>query len=259
MHTEGIIYAVLGWLFYTMHRSFREGWTQARLARTLLLTALAIFFRPAIAVGLLPALAIWTAAEGHIRRRTVLLMAAAFILLIAGLSFFYPDTLTLIPRTLSHRQQEYQSLTGSSRIDLPSLQPSWTSLWDVLPHALLNGLFQPLPGVGGQKVYLFFSLELLFVWIIAIAALAMTLLRRRNHPATSAGVTTRPLPPISSACLLLALPGMLLIGYIIPFVGAIVRYRSIYLPFLLAPCLAGFQNHRLYQKLKNRLTTYIFK
>jgi hypothetical protein len=38
-------------------------------------------------------------------------------------------------------------------------------------------------------------------------------------------------------CLVFALLGMLIIGYIIPFAGAIVRYRSIYLPFLLAPFL----------------------
>jgi hypothetical protein len=42
----------------------------------------------------------------------------------------------------------------------------------VLPDALFNGLFQPTPGAGGQKIYLFFSLELYAIWIIALLALA---------------------------------------------------------------------------------------
>jgi hypothetical protein len=61
------------------------------------------------------------------------------------------------------------------------------------------------------------------------------------------------------AAIPLALLGMLLIGYIIPFVGAIVRYRSIYLPFLLAPCLAAFRPFRLHRKLNYALTARIFK
>jgi len=262
MHTEGFLYAILGWLLYTMHRTFSVGWTGGRIALVLLLTALAILFRPAIAVGLLPALTVWTAIERQISPRTILLTAGALILLIAGLSRFYPDMLNILPRTLSVRQQEYQSLTGNSRIPLPALHPDWASLWKVLPAALFNGWFQPLPGAGGQKVYSFFSLELLVIWITAILALLMALTRYLTHTQTQ-------YPPLSqlrsqhialsATCLLLALPGMLLIGYIIPFVGAIVRYRSIYLPFLLAPCLACFQHFRFYEKLNNWLTRHILK
>lgn len=269
MHTEGIIYALLGWLFYTMHRSFRIGWTSGRIARAILLTALTIFFRPAIAIGLLPALALWTAAEIPVQRRTPYATAIALLLLFAGFSYLYPQ---IIPQTLSTRQQEYQSLTGGSRIPLPALEPTWTSLGQVFPYALFNGLFQPLPGAGGQKVYLFFSLELLTVWIIAALAISRYLF---NTPSSSPQSTSLssfipPSPPLLSpsnqrqrpfplACLLLSLLGMLLIGCIIPFVGAIIRYRSIYLPFLLGPCLAAFRSLPAYQKLNNALITHIFK
>ncbi|MDO6432136.1 hypothetical protein Q4E93_16155 [Flavitalea sp. BT771] len=285
MHTEGIIYAMLGWLFYTLHRSFRTGWTTGRILLGLALTGLTIFFRPAIAIGLLPALAWWTAAEMHLRRRTLLIAAAALILLISLLSWANPPILALIPHTLSSRQQEYQSLTGNSRIPLPLLEPTWNSLWHVLPDALFNGLFQPTPGAGGQKIYLFFSLELYAIWILALLALIRAASHKRKAPAQNSRLAacslkleaqSSQLAALSSklaalspqltarssllaACLLLALPGMLLIGYIIPFVGAIVRYRSIYLPFLLAPCMATLQASPPFLKLKNALTTYIFK
>ena len=241
--SEGFIYPLLGWLFYTMHRGFSSGWTWTRIVRVLFLAALVILFRPVIAGGLLPAMALWTAAEKHISRRTILAAIAASILLLAALSWLYPPILHQIPHILSARQQEYQSLTGNSRIALPLLQPNWISLWNILPKALFNGLFQPLPGVGGQKVYIFFSLELLTIWIIVIITLI-----------------TSHLPSFFSAvCFLVALSGMLLIGCIVPFVGAIIRYRSIYLPFLLAPCLAVLQSYPVFQKLNKRLTGYIFK
>jgi len=254
IHTEGIIYPMLGWLFYTLHRCFRTGWTPGRILLTLLLTGLTIFFRPAIAIGLLPALAWWTAAEIHLRRRTLLRAAAALVLLIALFSWLYPSILTLIPRTLSARQQEYQSLTGNSRIPLRLLEPTWTSMWHVLPDALFNGLFQPIPGAGGQKIYLFFSLELYAIWIIVALSLIKTSLHLITHSSKLTAQSSQ-----LKACLLLALLGMLLVGYIIPFVGAIVRYRSIYLPFLLAPCLAALQTYRFFPKLKNALTSCIFK
>jgi hypothetical protein len=261
MHTEGIIYALLGWLFFTLHRSFRRGWTPGRILLSLVLTGLTIFFRPAIAIGLLPALAWWTAAEMQLRRRTLLVAAAAPVLLVSLYSWINPHILTLIPRALSSRQHEYQSLTGNSRIPLPLLEPTWNSLCQVLPDALFNGLFQPIPGAGGQKIYLFFSLELYAIWIIALLALAKASVRLIT-PNSQLKAHNSKLTAHSSqltACLLLALPGMLLVGYIIPFVGAIVRYRSIYLPFLLAPCMTILQTSPPFPKLKNALTSYIFK
>jgi hypothetical protein len=131
----------------------------------------------------------------------------------------------------------------------------------VLPDALFNGLFQPIPGAGGQKIYLFFSLELYAIWIIALLALAKASVRLIT-PNSQLKAHNSKLTAHSSqltACLLLALPGMLLVGYIIPFVGAIVRYRSIYLPFLLAPCMTILQTSPPFPKLKNALTSYIFK
>ncbi|HZE83381.1 MAG TPA: hypothetical protein VE035_03685, partial [Puia sp.] len=56
------------------------------------------------------------------------------------------------------------------------------------------------------------------------------------------------------SCILLTFTAMLMIGYTVPFVGAIVRYRSIYLPFLLAPFLYALRHHPLVSRLNHRLT-----
>src|SRR5581483_6761016 len=108
-----------------------------------LLTGLIILLRPAFAAGLLPALVIWLAGELHMRRITFFTSLGILILLIVGLHRYKPDVLNAIPQALSARQQEYQLLEGNSRIPLPTLQPTWNSLRDILPDALFNGFFQP--------------------------------------------------------------------------------------------------------------------
>jgi hypothetical protein len=46
---------------------------------------------------------------------------------------------------------------------------------------------------------------------------------------------------------------MLLIGILVPFAGAIIRYRSIYLPFLLAPFLDRLAHYPLVKRINARL------
>jgi hypothetical protein len=257
MHTEGIIYSMLGWLFYGLHRGFTKEWTTGRIVQAILLTGLIILLRPAFAAGLLPALVIWLAGELHISRLTFFTSLGVLILLIVGLDRYKPDVLNSIPRTLSARQQEYQLLEGNSRIPLPPLQPTWNSLRDILPNALFNGFFQPLPGTGGQKIYLAFSLELMAIGlIIGISFIIFVTNGVRGH---------QPYPSFhyprffAAASLILSFLGILLIGCIIPFVGAIVRYRSIFLPLLLPPYLGTLHDYSRYRRLNNKLIRYIFK
>jgi hypothetical protein len=127
---------------------------------------------------------------------------------------------------ICERQHDFQSLAGGSRLYLPLLSPTAGSFAAVFPIALLNGFFQPLPGAGGKLIYTAFAAELLLIW--AVAAFGCWLLFRKKNNALS---------NFDSASLFFALGAMIIIGYMVPFAGAIIRYRSIYLPFLLAPFL----------------------
>ncbi len=50
---------------------------------------------------------------------------------------------------------------------------------------------------------------------------------------------------------------MLIIGFIVPFAGAIIRYRSIYLPFLVAPFLHRLAPVSLSEKINHWLTRFL--
>ena len=211
VHREGALYMFLGFFLYSLDR-------RAFKAAALFFLLIA-YFRSAVALTLIPALIIWwwPSLPNKPRNKKLLFAGAGAVGLLIILVLAGP----LLLKALAQQQQSFQVLIGNSRINLPQMDGTFGSLLHTLPAALLNGWFEPLPGTGGQKVYLIFSIELLLIWAIVILAL----LRR---PALST---------FSTGCIVFALLGMLLMGLIVPFVGAIVRYRSIYLPFLLAPFL----------------------
>ncbi len=229
IHREGALYMSLGLFFYSLDRR--------HLLMTILWFFLIAYFRPAVALSLLPALAAWwwLSIPSRPLRRKTLLAASVLVLLVILLAG------PLLLRILAHQQQAFQVLEGHSRIDLPVLDGSLTSFLHTLPAALLNGWLEPLPGTGGQKIYTIFSLELLAIWAIAVFALLHRLTIRPKPSAAAINPTSEAIAPprdhFAICCALFALLGMLLVGLIVPFVGAIVRYRSIFLPFLLAPFL----------------------
>jgi hypothetical protein len=183
-----------------------------------------VFFRFAVAIILIPALLAWLLTLHPPPRRQSWIIGGigtAIILILLQ---------TRLLDDLAAQQHSFMVLKGNSLLYLPTLDGTWTSLLRAIPAALRNGLFEPLPGSGGQRIYQLFALELLCIWTIAAAAIAAAIVKR-SVPS-----------PFSLCCLILALAGMLQIGLIIPFAGAIIRYRSIYLPFLTAPCLYSLRN-----------------
>jgi len=230
IHRDGLLLMSLGFFLYSFDRRSLKA-----AAVFLLLIA---FFRFAVALTLILGLASWwwlSLPSRSLRKKTLLIggLALLILLIVAG---------PLLLKTLTAQQQSFQILTGNSRIDLPLLDGTWDNFLHTLPAALLNGWLQPLPGAGGQKLYTAFSLELLLIWsIVALALIHRATTPRNLAPlmAASRRATSPPAPPdhFAICCIVFALSGMLIVGLIVPFVGAIVRYRSIYLPFLLAPAL----------------------
>jgi hypothetical protein len=167
-------------------------------------------------------------------------------------------------RAVTTEQASFQMLEGHSRLTLPVLDGTPASFWQALPDAARNGFLEPLPGSGGQPLYLVFSVELMLVWVVVIFAVIRNLWPKHHLPTpdllppSASDPVSRALPhtgapAFSAACITFALTGMLVIGFVVPFAGTIVRYRSIYLPFLLGPALHALSRHVAIQRLKSWL------
>ncbi len=229
IHREAVLFALLGLLFYWLDKGGRRAIAYAACAFLGI-----IFFRFAVALVLAPALLAWLITRRPPTRRQRWIIGGIGTAVIV-LLFLLPNR---IPAAIAHQQQTFIVLQGNSKLYLPVLTNSWISVMQAIPAALRNGFFEPLPGHGGQRIYQLFSLELLCIWVLAAAALV------KRSASTS----------FSVCCILFALIGMLQIGLIIPFAGAIIRYRSIYLPFLLAPCLFAVRDWQPCQTLNTWLS-----
>jgi hypothetical protein len=272
IYREGMLYMLLGFFFFYLD-ALSIKTNRRRIIYTIVLFLLIAYFRLAVAIVLIPALLLWRAfrqpSPAAPPRRLQIMIAITTILFTLILSL--PALRTPLLHVLTTEQSSFQILDGHSRLPLPALDGTLPSLMHTLPAAIRNGFFEPLPGSGGLPIYLAFSLELLFIWLITALAVLRSLSTRRPASASSVSssstaapspISSPPTPPLSTspftpAILLFALAGMLTIGLIVPFAGTIVRYRSIYLPFLLAPALHSLRQLPILKTLNDGLTRLI--
>jgi hypothetical protein len=271
IYREGMLLMLLGFLFYQLDCLFRRPSTRP-LIYTIILFLLIAYFRLAVAIILVPAILVWYWIDHPFARpldhpfarrlarpnRFIL----AGVLLVLVLTLALPALRTPFLRAITTEQASFLVLDGRSRLPLPALDGTLSSVRRAFPTAIRNGFFEPLPGSGGQPIYLAFSIELLLIWgVVLLAGIRALrnfspLLARPHalqHPPPHPPASPRRLPAFPAACLLFALAGMLTIGFFVPFAGTLVRYRSIYLPFLLAPALHTLRHLPVIQPLNRWL------
>ena len=257
IHREALLFMLLGLLFYWVDKSLSGKNPRRALAYASCAFLAIIFFRFAVAIALIPALLAWLIALRPLPRRRGWIIGVTGMAVLLLFFLASPQLSAKLLRELGTLQHSFLILQGNSRLYLPVLNDSWTSLLEATPAALRNGLFEPLPGSGGQQIYQLFSLELLWIWaIVAAALLRRLILHKPTDSAPPASTSPTTAIPFSRCCILFALISMLQIGLFIPFAGAIIRYRSIYLPFLVAPCLFSLRNWQPFQTFNTWLSRY---
>ena len=257
IHREALLFMLLGLLFYWIDKSLSGKNPRRALAYASCTFLAIIFFRFAVAIALIPALLAWLIPLRPLPRRRDWIIGVTGMAVLLLFFLASPQLSAKLLRELGTLQHSFLILQGNSRLYLPVLNDSWTSLLEAAPAALRNGLFEPLPGSGGQQIYQVFSLELLWIWaIVAAALLRRLILHKPTDSAPPASTSPTTAIPFSRCCILFALISMLQIGLFIPFAGAIIRYRSIYLPFLVAPCLYSLRNWQPFQTFNTWLSRY---
>jgi hypothetical protein len=219
---DGLLLLFLGLLLLGWGRLVQLVFRWRDIGTVVICLGLIALIRDYMIVLLLPALACWWLAD-RIRNLPGSLVFAV-VYLVAILCFFQLGKVSPqldLPRLTSERQQQFQRLGGASRLTLPPLEPSAAGFLRMTPVALDHTLLQPYPWQL-HKGYIWIALENLGLLIL----LALSLLFFRKNPAFFYSG--------AASCLFLGCSMLLMIGYAVPFLGAISRYRSIALPFLVA-------------------------
>lgn len=235
LHKEGLIFAAISitcYCFYTFIKF--TGFSKRKILLVVLLFLLIFFFRSYIIIILIPALFAWFIAE---RKKYPPIMIYSLIFS-AGIFVFFitPYFLPTVdfPQLVIQKQLDFLSLErANSYIGIKPLLPDYKSFLTNAPQALNHTLLRPY--IGDYKLSLPlipFIVELMLYQLLFILFLFF-----RNKSAVD--------KPFIFFCIFFSLFILLIIGYTVPVLWAIVRYRAIYFPFLLTPILCEIDYRKI--------------
>ncbi|HVB03776.1 MAG TPA: hypothetical protein VNE41_08645 [Chitinophagaceae bacterium] len=219
---EGILLVALGLLFFHFDAWLQHRKPPGKIFIGLLCFGLILLVRNYFAIILVPVLAAWAISVKWKKWPAPVVFLAVYLL--AGLVFFNLGRISPslnIPDKLVGRQMDFRVLSGRSRISLPPLDPSPLGFLRLLPKALNHAILRPYFWESRHWLYLAAGLE--NGLILAIFLLSLITFR---------GWSSLRQPAVLG-CLVFSLSILLVTGYEVPFLGAIIRYRSLALPFLL--------------------------
>lgn len=239
IHKEGILFTLLALTIYIIYRSLQQRPFTLRNGLAILFFLLVLFgLRNYMVLAALPAFAAWWLAEKY---RKLKWWPFAGVFLLGCIVFFGTPQIHRklnLPLSLVQRQQEFMHLGGQSVMPLRKLEPNLRSFVVNAPQALNHAIARPYLSEIYSPLYALAAVEIFVAWML----FACWYFRHSENPYRH---------PVNLALLMLSLLVLLLTGYIVPQMGAIVRYRSIFFPFVMVPILCTIKWNE--NKLKNIL------
>ena len=203
-----------------------------------------LFIRNFVAIILLPCALTWVISKKY-NLPAIKGFAALLVLGLIGTLVLNKLSEKLDPLQIVVNKQQAFFALGKANTDykMDTLKPTVKSFTNQLPAALRHSFLSPYPTEFNNVYMILFSLEMMTYWVLF---LMMIFLPDKTQ---SISVNTFIVFGIAFAFLIL-----LFTGYITPAAGALIRYRSIYLPFLITPILCKIN----WQTIFKKLTYYIF-
>lgn len=239
IHKDGIVFLMLAILIYCVFFSLQEKYFTKKGSLLIFISLVLLFLiRHFIFIALVPALVAWIIS---VKLRQPVVRTFTIVYLVTGILFFTVGSITSIdpPEIIVKKQTQYLKLPVSeTQIDLTPLSPNFKSFAMNAPQALDHLLLRPYLWELPVRSMLPLNIELA---IYQLLVLLFLFFRRKEANAANAGFLY--------FAILFTLALFLLIGYIVPNLGSIIRYRSIYLPLMITPLLCSIDWARL--KVKN--------
>lgn len=188
----------------------------------LLAMALLAVLKFFVAILFVFCLVLWYLLHRFAAKRWLVLSATIGIAAIIFCFSHYINHALNFPGFLAKRQQEFLALPAASSMPVTVISSNPVSIIKATPRALLNVLFKPFPGEGGKAMYLVFSAETILFWL-GIISLVWVRKKQKLSPAVST---------LAIVFLVFGLLNLFIIGLIVPNIGAMMRYRSIFFPFI---------------------------
>ncbi|MEJ7588733.1 MAG: hypothetical protein WKI04_14325 [Ferruginibacter sp.] len=241
-HKDGLTFlgiGIAGFSFYTFLAGSKPV-NYKHLLFFLLGMAIVFLLRNYVLIALVPAMAIAVLAKMFpLKKNVVFVVGYAIFFLLFFLSG-YTDSFVNMPAAVVKRKADFVLLgEASTNIAMNELYPTIKSFARNAPQAVNHFLFRPYLWEFSRPAVLLTAIELFFYQVIIVTFIFF---RKKN------GNSANNFNLFGYA---LFLNMMLIIGYTIPNIGAIVRYRSIFWIFILCPLVCNTYWKRLWHLRKN--------
>ncbi len=213
IHKDGLIFTFLTASFYFFNRCIYSKTKTVSCVLTCISLLFLVLFRSLVGLTLIPFLVAY-AITNFSKKPPVLIFGLTVItcLICFVASSFAPSHLNL-PQKFAERQHAFLLLKGRSYMHLEPLTSNISSYIKLLPTAFNHSFIRPFFTECNNMLQFTGAVETYFVLLmLAIAIIHQSKQRFLNHP-------------LLLLFLFFSVINYLLIGYSVPFSGAIVRYR----------------------------------
>ena len=236
IHKDGIVFLMLAVLIYSVYQSLCKNRFSLKRVILIGISLCSLFLlRSFIFLALLPALFTWVLS---VKAKWPAGRTFVVVYLFAGLLFFNVSSLNskINPlEIITKKQTEYMNLpVAATQIELTPLQSTFKSFAANAPEALNHSLLRPYVWEQPVKSLLPVGMELM---LFQFLLLLLFFFRRKDFKQTD--------KPFLFFAIFFTLSVFLLIGYIVPNLGSLVRYRSLYLPLIITPILCYLDWNKL--------------
>jgi len=234
IHKDLIIITSLSFYCYFLYATATQNAKIKNLVGLSISLIFILLVRNFILIPLIPISIIYILSNKYSLKPSMLFLG----LIVLSVSILLIWDLTELPHSplglIVDRQHDFLELDpGESQLFVTELQPNLKDFILNLPSSLEHVFLRPFIWEQGNFFYIPVSAELLFIQIIFV----LMLFFRSKDVSTD--------PSMIWLFLILSLFMFLVIGFTIPNLGAIVRYRSIYLPFLVFPIICSVRWEKL--------------
>ncbi len=226
LHKDGLIFLGFALVSYHIYFALKEEALSVRRVLLIVLGALLILLlRNFLIVVLVPALLAWLLSKKikWAPLYTFLLVYVLFFALFFSAKYIHPAL--DFPAATAEKQAAFMQLSGNSAVPVRLLQPTFYGFVQNAPQAFTLSALRPYPTDVHHLLSLAAALEMIFVYTL----LGMFFLFPKKE---------RTDDTFFLFCLFLSFSILMMIGYSVNFLGAIVRYRSVVIPFLMVPLAA---------------------
>lgn len=225
IHKDGLIFLAISLIVYHFYFGLKENvFLLSRIVVIFISFLIILTFRNYLLIILIPALVAWYLSYRHPKRIIITFFSVYFICSLLFFTLGYISPSLDLPQAVINKQEAFRQLQGNSLIKPADLKPTAFSFLVNVPKALSSTILRPHPGDVKHLLSLAAATETIFLLLLFLCFLIW----KTNGVQSKAFLWF---------CVFFSFSFLLTIGYTVNFIGAIVRYRSIIIPFLLVPVI----------------------